>query len=124
MAASPSVTEELTCSICLELFEEPVLLPCAHTFCRQCLREFCARHPVLRHDEEQGDSKVINILCPKCRANAKLGTIASFLPSSSHSLFTQLFVLTFIHFFFFLVVHLFIQPFLHSFIHSFIHSLD
>ena len=45
MAASPSVTEELTCSICLELFEEPVLLPCAHTFCRQCLREFCARHP-------------------------------------------------------------------------------
>ncbi|PVD31893.1 hypothetical protein C0Q70_07319 [Pomacea canaliculata] len=43
MAASPRVTEELTCSICLELFDHPLLLPCAHTFCRQCLRDFWTR---------------------------------------------------------------------------------
>ncbi|XP_069505977.1 zinc-binding protein A33-like [Ambystoma mexicanum] len=29
--------EELTCSVCLELFEEPVLLPCGHCFCQTCI---------------------------------------------------------------------------------------
>ncbi|XP_012940097.1 E3 ubiquitin-protein ligase TRIM8 [Aplysia californica] len=39
MAASTSggFTEELICSVCLETFNTPVLLPCAHSFCRQCL---------------------------------------------------------------------------------------
>lgn len=71
MAASPSVTEELTCSICLELFEEPVLLSCAHTFCRQCLREFCVRHPAPKTGKGEGEGETI--LCPKCRATIKLG---------------------------------------------------
>ncbi|XP_021249635.1 tripartite motif-containing protein 59 isoform X2 [Numida meleagris] len=29
--------EELTCSICYSLFEDPRVLPCSHTFCRSCL---------------------------------------------------------------------------------------
>ncbi|NXI67120.1 TRI59 protein, partial [Anseranas semipalmata] len=29
--------EELTCSICYSLFEDPRVLPCSHTFCRNCL---------------------------------------------------------------------------------------
>ncbi|NXD80612.1 TRI59 protein, partial [Halcyon senegalensis] len=29
--------EELTCSICYSLFEDPRVLPCSHTFCRHCL---------------------------------------------------------------------------------------
>eukprot|EP00058_Branchiostoma_floridae_P002397 XP_002587885.1 hypothetical protein BRAFLDRAFT_87272 [Branchiostoma floridae] len=44
MAAAPSsfreqIGEELTCSICLELFTRPKVLPCQHTFCQDCLQD-------------------------------------------------------------------------------------
>uniref|UniRef100_A0A6B2L280 RING-type domain-containing protein n=1 Tax=Arcella intermedia TaxID=1963864 RepID=A0A6B2L280_9EUKA len=29
--------QELNCPLCLHLFEDPRVLPCAHTFCRECL---------------------------------------------------------------------------------------
>jgi hypothetical protein len=32
--------EDATCSICAELFTDPRLLPCLHTFCFQCLRDY------------------------------------------------------------------------------------
>ncbi|XP_019636630.1 PREDICTED: tripartite motif-containing protein 3-like [Branchiostoma belcheri] len=43
MAAAPSslgtqIREELSCSICLELFTRPKVLPCQHTFCQGCLQ--------------------------------------------------------------------------------------
>nr|XP_056722047.1 E3 ubiquitin-protein ligase TRIM69 [Euleptes europaea] len=30
-------TKELTCTLCLELFRDPMILPCGHNFCKQCI---------------------------------------------------------------------------------------
>ncbi|KAL0157529.1 hypothetical protein M9458_045605, partial [Cirrhinus mrigala] len=38
MASSSSLlNEELLCSICLDVFTDPVTTPCGHNFCRTCL---------------------------------------------------------------------------------------
>ncbi|XP_056104752.1 E3 ubiquitin-protein ligase TRIM39-like [Rhinichthys klamathensis goyatoka] len=36
-SSGPSLNEELQCSICLEVFTDPVTTPCGHNFCRTCL---------------------------------------------------------------------------------------
>ncbi|NXY37680.1 TRI59 protein, partial [Pomatorhinus ruficollis] len=46
--------EELTCAVCCEIFSEPRVLPCSHTFCRPCLLR-CA----------QAGRR---LSCPSCRA--------------------------------------------------------
>ncbi|XP_071839161.1 uncharacterized protein [Apostichopus japonicus] len=48
------------CSICLDLFKEPKLLPCLHRFCKQCLE------PIL---EEQADG---TFECPLCKDVCKI----------------------------------------------------
>ncbi|XP_077187429.1 uncharacterized protein LOC143834486 [Paroedura picta] len=46
--------EEVTCSVCLEFFKEPVILDCGHNFCQACLTQFWA----------QSDT---DASCPQCR---------------------------------------------------------
>ncbi|ROL01441.1 Tripartite motif-containing protein 47 [Anabarilius grahami] len=36
-SSGPALNEELLCSICLEVFTDPVTTPCGHNFCRTCL---------------------------------------------------------------------------------------
>ncbi|XP_051869456.1 E3 ubiquitin-protein ligase TRIM11-like [Pristis pectinata] len=48
-----AVTDELTCCICCELFQEPVMLDCMHHFCRRCIVR-CWRGPP-------------PVSCPQCR---------------------------------------------------------
>ncbi|XP_029462723.1 RING finger protein 112 isoform X2 [Rhinatrema bivittatum] len=47
-----SLSEEITCCICLEVFQEPVSIQCGHNFCRDCLME---------HWSSGGHQ------CPECR---------------------------------------------------------
>ncbi|KAF7227391.1 E3 ubiquitin-protein ligase TRIM7 [Nothobranchius furzeri] len=38
--------QELTCSICLDLFTDPVSTPCGHNFCQACIGGYWASSPV------------------------------------------------------------------------------
>ncbi|KAI8493591.1 hypothetical protein Bbelb_285120 [Branchiostoma belcheri] len=63
MAAAPSslgshIREELSCSICLELFTRPKMLPCQHTFCQDCLQDHASRRAPFQ--------------CPNCRQQVRL----------------------------------------------------
>lgn len=53
--------QDLTCPVCQGIFEDPVLLPCSHSFCRECLKksfQFNRKCPVCREvsQEEQAIS--------------------------------------------------------------------
>ncbi|NWI87342.1 TRI59 protein, partial [Pitta sordida] len=52
--------EELTCAVCYSIFAEPRVLPCSHTFCRDCLEE------LLQHSS--GSCPGRRLRCPSCRA--------------------------------------------------------
>ncbi|XP_078584675.1 E3 ubiquitin-protein ligase TRIM32-like [Branchiostoma floridae x Branchiostoma japonicum] len=52
------IREELTCSICLELFSRPKILPCQHTFCQDCIQF----HALVQ----------IPFQCPVCRQQVRL----------------------------------------------------
>jgi len=77
MAASASVASDwTTCSICLEVFENPKSLPCIHGFCLKCLERYFK-------DNSPGDE----VHCPLCR---KLFQIPSDgLDSLQHHFFIQ-----------------------------------
>uniref|UniRef100_A0A8C5Q517 Uncharacterized protein n=1 Tax=Leptobrachium leishanense TaxID=445787 RepID=A0A8C5Q517_9ANUR len=58
--ASADLRDELTCSICLNIYTDPVTLPCGHSFCRTCIGH------VLDTQEGSGAYK-----CPECRAGSQ-----------------------------------------------------
>uniref|UniRef100_A0A3P8UR81 RING-type domain-containing protein n=1 Tax=Cynoglossus semilaevis TaxID=244447 RepID=A0A3P8UR81_CYNSE len=47
--ASASYTEELTCSICLMIFTDPVILTCGHSFCRKCIEGSLTTQQTVAH---------------------------------------------------------------------------
>ncbi|XP_029931566.1 uncharacterized protein LOC115376214 [Myripristis murdjan] len=51
-----SVDQHLTCSICLDVFDEPVTTPCGHSFCKSCLN----RNLVLN-----------DLMCPLCKQHLR-----------------------------------------------------
>ncbi|XP_056410270.1 E3 ubiquitin/ISG15 ligase TRIM25-like [Hyla sarda] len=56
MAAMADLREELLCSLCLNLYTDPVSLRCGHNFCRDCIEK------VFQNQNRPGDCK-----CPNCR---------------------------------------------------------
>lgn len=55
--------EFLSCKICLEPFIKPKALPCLHSFCEHCLRDYVRRHP----GEKPG-----HFPCPMCRKDTHI----------------------------------------------------
>ena len=50
------VREQIVCSICLDLLQDPKTLPCLHTYCKECLKKSIAN-----------PSREAIIKCPACR---------------------------------------------------------
>ena len=61
------IKDEITCSICGELFKEPKTLPCLHTFCKECIQAS------LDTAERMKGQKT----CPLCRSPVPKDGIAS-----------------------------------------------
>lgn len=57
MSGEPFLRQELTCPVCQGIFRDPMLLPCTHSFCQECLRS----------------SQRVNNKCPVCRAEVQEG---------------------------------------------------
>eukprot|EP01027_Heterolobosea_sp_BB2_P012236 GEZU01017747.1.p1 GENE.GEZU01017747.1~~GEZU01017747.1.p1 ORF type:complete len:223 (+),score=44.32 GEZU01017747.1:72-740(+) len=57
LVVKEKISEEVTCAICLELFEDPRLLNCLHTFCKACCIKIANNNA---------------IVCPTCRKTTEL----------------------------------------------------
>ena len=71
------VKEELTCVICQDLLNEPRILPCLHSFCTGCLKEWSSRLTKL-------DPSKRHLECPLCRAKVLLSTSRAVEELPSH----------------------------------------
>ncbi|XP_058886103.1 E3 ubiquitin-protein ligase Midline-1 isoform X1 [Acipenser ruthenus] len=58
-----TLESELTCPICLELFEDPLLLPCAHSLCFSCAHRILVSHCTSNEPVES----ISAFQCPTCR---------------------------------------------------------
>ncbi|XP_062846918.1 E3 ubiquitin-protein ligase TRIM39 [Trichomycterus rosablanca] len=54
-----AVEDQLSCPVCCEIFADPVVLRCSHSFCRTCLNQFWSRKSAKRE-------------CPVCRKRCSL----------------------------------------------------
>uniref|UniRef100_A0A8C7HBV2 Midline 2 n=1 Tax=Oncorhynchus kisutch TaxID=8019 RepID=A0A8C7HBV2_ONCKI len=63
MLKMETLESELTCPICLELFEDPLLLPCAHSLCFNCAHRILVSHCSSNKPLES----ISAFQCPTCR---------------------------------------------------------
>ena len=57
------VEEHLTCSVCLEPFKDPKVLPCLHSYCHECIINLAK------------NAKSNTIDCPECRLTVQVRDI-------------------------------------------------
>lgn len=46
--ASVNISEEFLCSICLDVFTEPVSTPCGHNYCRACISRYWSSRAIIQ----------------------------------------------------------------------------
>ncbi|KAJ8357791.1 hypothetical protein SKAU_G00205850 [Synaphobranchus kaupii] len=58
-SGSSLLEEELSCPVCTDIFRDPVVLSCSHSFCKACLQQYW---------EQKGSSRE----CPVCRTRSSM----------------------------------------------------
>lgn len=92
--ASAALKEELTCSICLNIYTDPISLACGHSFCQKCMEKVLETQLV--------SASLTSRSCPECRAefqeipslqkNVSLHNIAShFLSAQQEKVAAEIF---------------------------------
>ncbi|KXJ05239.1 E3 ubiquitin-protein ligase TRIM71, partial [Exaiptasia diaphana] len=78
-----NLEEQITCAICNDIFTEPRTLPCLHTFCFKCIKDW--------NEACQKENKTLQ--CPTCRATVNIegGDIANLPCSFTFNSLLQLF---------------------------------
>ncbi|KAL0992464.1 hypothetical protein UPYG_G00093660 [Umbra pygmaea] len=76
MAAADVPEQELTCSICLDLFSNPVSTPCGHNFCQGCIGGYWASSavctcPLCKHHFQERPQLSINRVLAQISLNYK-----------------------------------------------------
>src|SRR5436309_13887576 len=61
-----SLMREITCPICLSVVESPILTPCNHLFCKECILK--ALRPRTNDDSQQIDTRPKHQTCPVCKS--------------------------------------------------------
>jgi hypothetical protein len=64
IAAHAMLNPQLECSVCYQMFTDPRILPCGHTFCLKCLQDIV----------KAVESNSHKIPCPTCRAEFQVGS--------------------------------------------------
>ena len=98
------IQEQLICGVCLDFLKDPKILPCAHSFCRECLQKVYVQNhtqsnhlingengtavngvetrlPSIGNESEEEEPEVLE--CPSCRRNAELTSGIDGLPTST-----------------------------------------
>ena len=65
--ALKKLEEQLTCTVCLDVFKEPKLLQCFHVFCKDCLQRLVVQ-------DHQGQ---LSLRCPNCQQSTILPPTAT-----------------------------------------------
>jgi hypothetical protein len=71
------VNSHMECAICHEVFKDPRILPCGHTFCCVCLQH--------QLDSASGTCSTRNLECAYCKAALAVGdgqTVHNLLPKN------------------------------------------
>ncbi|KAL0969833.1 hypothetical protein UPYG_G00232870 [Umbra pygmaea] len=102
MALSLSFPEEdLSCPVCVDIFKDPVILSCSHSFCKSCLTEFWKKKgsqecPVCRRKSsktEPPSNRALSQLCTSLQERACRDSAGPVALCNQHNEKLQLFCL-------------------------------
>eukprot|EP00079_Xenopus_tropicalis_P019720 XP_012809725.1 PREDICTED: E3 ubiquitin-protein ligase TRIM39-like [Xenopus tropicalis] len=83
--AAADLRAELTCSVCRDIYTDPVTLPCGHNFCLICIGKTWDWQEGIEEDPSCPECRKTYKRCPELQRNLRLRNIAKrFLPENKN----------------------------------------